>query len=235
MSKFVIGICEDEKCVHGIIKNLLDKYAKQRDIQYEVIGFFSGMELLESKQKLDMLFLDIAMPGLNGMETARELNLRGIHYKIVLLTGKSEYVKEGYKVGAFRFVTKPIVEQEFFEAIDDVRSCLLGEEEITVYYNRIAYKIRLKDVYYIMSEGAQTIIYTKDKSYRSEKLLKEWDMELDQRLFIRCHRSFLVNLSKIVQLEKNFIYLYLGYKVPLSIRKKKRVEEAFMIYDTRYR
>ncbi len=235
MSKFVIGVCEDEKCVHDIIKKLLDKYAKIRGIEYEVVGFFSGMELLESKQKMDMLLLDIAMPGLDGMETARKLNLQGINYKIVLLTGMTEYVKEGYKIGAFRFVTKPIVEQEFFEAIDDVKNCLLGEEAITVYHNRIAYEIQLKDIYYIMSERAQTIICTKDKSYRSEKLLKEWDMELDQRLFIRCHRSFLVNLSKIVRLEKGVIYLYLGYKVPLSIRQKKRVEEAFMIYDTRYR
>lgn len=113
MRKFVVGVCEDEVYIHDTVKELLDRYAGMRNIEYEVVDFFSGMEVLGSEQEIDMLFLDIAMPKLDGIETARELNMQGISYKIVLLTGKTEYLKEGYKVGAFRFLEKPIVEQEF--------------------------------------------------------------------------------------------------------------------------
>lgn len=235
MSKFLIGVCEDEKCVHDIVNNLLDRYANMRNIEYEVIPFFSGMELLESTQEMDLLFLDIAMPGLDGIETARKLNVRGISYKIVLLTGKTEYLKEGYKVGAFRFVTKPIAEQEFFEAVDDVRACMLGREEITVYRDRIPYRVQQKEIYYIMADGAQTIICTKNESFRSEKILKDWEKEMDSRLFVRCHRSYLVNLSKIMWVEKDFVRLCSDEKISLSRRQKKSIEKAFMIYDTRYR
>lgn len=235
MSKFLIGVCEDEKCVHDIVNNLLDRYANMRNIEYEVIPFFSGMELLEFTQEMDLLFLDIAMPGLDGIETARKLNVRGISYKIVLLTGKTEYLKEGYKVGAFRFVTKPIAEQEFFEAVDDVRACMLGREEITVYRDRIPYRVQQKDILYIASDRNQTIICTKSCSYRSEKSLKEWLTEMDDRVFVQCHRSYLVNLSKIDRMENELLYLYGEYKVPLSKRQRRKVEEAFMIFDTRYR
>jgi len=193
------------------------------------------MELLESERKIDMLFLDITMPGLDGIETARELNERGISYKIVLLTGKTEYMKEGYKVGAFRFVTKPIMEQEFFEAVDDVRYCMLGREEITVYRDRIPYRLRQRDILYIASDGAQTIICTKEMSYRSEKSLKEWEEQMDAKLFVQCHRSYLVNLSKIDRIEKSNLYLYGKYKIPVSTRRKKSVEQAFILYDTEYR
>lgn len=235
MSKFLIGVCEDEACVHDIVNHLLDKYANMRNIEYEVIPFFSGMELLESTQEMDLLFLDIAMPGIDGLETARELNRRGVPYKIVLLTGKTECMKAGYKVRAFRFVTKPIAEEEFFEALDDVRACMLGREEITVYRDRIPYQVRQKDILYIASDRAQTVICTKNYSYRSEKSLKEWEAEMDDKVFVQCHRSYLVNLSKIERMEKDLLYLYGEYKVPLSKRKRKKVEEAFMIFDTRYR
>ena len=235
MSKFLIGVCEDEACVHDIVNHLLDKYANMRNIEYEVIPFFSGMELLESTQEMDLLFLDIAMPGMDGLETARELNRRGVPYKIVLLTGKTECMKVGYKVRAFRFVTKPIAEEEFFEALDDVRACMLGREEITVYRDRIPYRVQQKDILYIASDRAQTIICTKKGSYRSEKSLKEWEDEVDAKLFVRCHRSYLVNLSKVDRMEKDVMRLQGDYKAPLSTRQRKKVEEAFMIFDTRYR
>lgn len=235
MKKVMIGVCEDEKCIHDMVKKLLDKYAKTRGIDFETVDFYSGEQLLASDRELDMLFLDIAMPGIDGLEVARELNRRGVSYKVVLLTGKTECMKAGYKVRAFRFVTKPIAEEEFFEAVDDVRACMLGEEEITVYQNRIPYRIRQKDILYIASDRAQTVICTKKDSYRSEKSLKEWEAKLEVKLFVRCHRSYLVNLSKIDRMEKDLLYLYGEYKVPLSKRQRKKVEEAFMIFDTRYR
>jgi len=235
MDEFVIGICEDEKCIHDLVKEMLDQYAKKRNIEYKVLDFFSGTELLESTQEMDMLFLDIVMPEPDGIETARRLNQRGISYKIVLLTGNPDYFKEGYKIGAFRFVTKPIEEQEFFEALDDATGCMLGRSMVTVYRNRMPYRMQEKEIYYVMAEGAQTIICTKNESFRSEKSLKEWEEKLDQRLFVKCHRSFLVNLSKILHIEKDYICLCRDYRVSLSRRQRKSVEKAFMMYDIRYR
>lgn len=235
MNKLVIGICEDEACVHDMIKKSLEKYAKTRGIHFETVDFYSGEQLLVSDRELDMLFLDIAMPGMDGLEVARELNRRGVSYKVVLLTGKTEFLKEGYKVRAFRFVTKPIAEEELFEALDEARVCTPDREEITVYRDRIPYRVQQKDILYIASDNNQTIICTKSCSYRSEKSLKEWAAQMDVRVFVQCHRSYLVNLSKIDRMEKDVMYLCGEYKVPLSKRQRKKVEEAFMIFDTRYR
>jgi len=124
------AICDDERHIHGTVQKLMDNYAKQQGISYKMHHIYSAQELLSFEEEIDFLLLDIDMPKMDGIEAARILNARGINYKIVMLTSKAERFKEAFKIGAFRFVTKPILAEEFFEAVDEVRERMTGMAKI---------------------------------------------------------------------------------------------------------
>ena len=151
--KFYAAICDDEQHIHDIVQNMIDVYAAENGICCKLYHIFSAQELLSFDETIDFLFLDIDMPGMDGIEAAHFLNKRGIDYKIIMLTSKAERFKDAFKIGAFRFVTKPISQSELFEAVDDVREHMTGMGEVSVYRDGVKYEIVQKDILYLMAEG----------------------------------------------------------------------------------
>lgn len=231
-----IAICDDNKYIHTIMKRYIEDYAAQHGITCEVISFDSGKELIEKKPipVFDMLFLDIEMPELDGIETARSLNKRGAGYKIIILSGCVERFKDAFKIGAFRFVTKPIEKEEIFEVIEDVRSSRIGYKKLQLYRNGKSYTVFQKDIFYIMVDKTSTYIYTKKFEFRSEKTLAWWEQELDTRLFFRCHKTCIVNMGTIDQIKKDII-LYSGERVLVSRRRQTELEKRLIEYNLNYR
>ena len=229
------AICDDERHIHGTVQRLMDYYAKQHGICHEMHHICSAQELLSFEEEIDFLLLDIDMPEMDGIEAARILNARGINYKIVMLTSKAERFKEAFKIRAFRFVTKPILEEEFFEAVDEVRERMAGMGKIQAYRDGILYEVVQRDILYLMADGNAVRIFTKHAEYRSGKPLKEWAGELDERMFFVCHRSYIVNLGKIAEIEQDLAILTSGEKVPIARRKRTDLQQSFMIFDTKRR
>lgn len=233
-NQLVIGVCDDMQNTHIMIEEVLKEYQKQFDIICNIVHYYSGDELLETAAELDMLFLDIEMPKMDGIEVAEQLNLKGIEYKIIMLTGKSERFKEAFKIGAFRFVTKPIDAEELYEAIDDVRKCMPGEETVCVLCDGKPYKICQKDIIYIEGNKSVTNIYTKNRQYHSYLPLREWEKQLEEKVFFRCHKSYIVNLGAIEDIKENKAILVTKEYVTVAKRRKEEMRRAFMEYDTRY-
>lgn len=232
--RLVLGLCDDERLIHKRVERILGGYESGRRCPLVLLHFYSAKELLAFDGEMDALMLDIDMPEMDGIEAAQQLNRREISYKIIMLTSKVERFKETFQIGAFRFVTKPIMEDELFQAIDDVWERMLGRKDIILYENRVQVSIRQRDILYIMADGTQTIVYVKSASYRSEKSLEQWERELERKMFFRTHRSYIVNLGKIETMDKD-IALVSGEKVLVSKRKRREVEAAYRVYDTRYR
>ena len=148
-SLFVCGICDDDEVVHETVENYLKEYAQSKSIQISVISYYSSDELLEKKDYLNMLFLDIEMPGKDGIELGHILKEKGVDYKIVMLSGMVDRYKEAFKINAFRFVSKPISKKELFLAIDDVMELMEGTETLIAYKDGNSYSIKQKDIVYI--------------------------------------------------------------------------------------
>lgn len=232
--RLVLGLCDDEKLIHKCVERILGGYESGRRCQLILLHFYSAKEILAFDGEMDVLLLDIDMPEMDGIEVAQQLNRRGILYKIIMLTSKVERFKETFQIGAFRFVTKPIMEDELFQAIDDVWERMIGRKEMILYSNRVQVSIQQQDILYIMADRTRTIVFTKNTSYQSEQSLEQWEQELEKKMFFRTHRSYIVNLGKIESLDKEAI-LVSGEKIPVSKRKRREVEAAYGAYDTRYR
>ncbi|CEP80451.1 two-component response regulator VirR-like [[Clostridium] sordellii] len=108
-----IGICEDEKEIQDLIETYLHSILKSINIDYEIKKYNLGEELLESNLKeIDILLLDIQMGQINGMDTARKIREVDNKMEIIFITSLIDYVQEGYEVRAYRYLLKPIEEEE---------------------------------------------------------------------------------------------------------------------------
>lgn len=231
--RFYVAVCDDEQYVHDIVQKMMDVYAEENNICCELHHIFSAQELLSFEETIDCLFLDIDMPEMDGIEAAYLLNKQGRDYKIIMLTSKAERFKDAFKIGAFRFVTKPISQNELFEAVDEVREHMMGSGKVPVYRDGVIYEIVRKDILYLMADGNTVRIFTESAEYRSERPLKQWFEELlDQRMFFACHRSYIVNLGKIMKIEKDMAVMPTGEKVPVARRSRRELQKEYMMYDT---
>ena len=184
----VVGICDDEYYVHSIIMETLNANAQNMGLRFSFLHFYSAYGLLSAEETMDCLLLDIDMSVTDGIEAARQINRRGMLYKIIIITSKTERFKEGFEIGAFRFVTKPISDRELCKAIEDVHKCRIGVDKIQVYRDGISYNIMQKDILFIMANNSSTIVYADNNEFRSGLSLIKWEALLDARLFYKCYK-----------------------------------------------
>ena len=118
----VIGICDDEELaarrLERMIREMLGKRPELYGTEWEIRLYFSGEELLEEAGDCTVIFLDVKMPGMDGIETGRRIMIRYPSCKVILATGERDRYKEGYRIHALRFVTKPFEEAEVAEALE---------------------------------------------------------------------------------------------------------------------
>ena len=173
---------------------------------------FEALELLESKD-VDLLFVDINMPDLNGLDFVKSLNKRP---QIIFTTAYSEYAIEGFQVDALDYLLKPISFAQFLKAANKARNWFEmlenhnkdttapTEENIFVKSDYKIIKIKLDDILYIESANEYIkIILENGESVTTFMRLKHMEENLPKDRFMRVHRSFIIQLNKIKAVEKN--------------------------------
>lgn len=226
-----IAVCEDEKETQLLIVDYIENILKNISIEYEIKKYLSGEELLENNLKdIDILFLDIKMEKLNGMDTARMIRKMGSEMEIIFITSLIDYVQEGYEVRAYRYLLKPI---EFEELKKHMLTCIKDIETnkdsyIIIKDKSNTYKIYLNEIKYIEVQKKEMLIHTINKNFYIRYSLNKIEKELNLSRFIRCHKSFIVNLSHVENIKYNIAILESGEEVPISRYRYKEVKEKFL-------
>ncbi|AUA36340.1 two-component response regulator VirR-like [Clostridioides difficile] len=226
-----IAVCEDEKETQLLIEDYLENILKDISIEYEIQKYISGEELLESNLKdIDILLLDIKMEKLNGMDTARKIREVDDEMEIIFVTSLIDYVQEGYEVRAYRYLLKPI---ELEELKKHVLTCIKDieinkESHITIKNKSNTYKIYLNEIKYIEVQKKDMLIHTINKNFDIKYSLGKIEKELNPYKFIRCHKSFIVNLRYVENIKPNAAILESGEEVPISRYRYKEVKEKFL-------
>lgn len=229
-----IAICDDDEDQRDTIINLIKKGFEKTDYVESIDSFESGEAFLESDfDKYDLVFMDIYMSGITGMETAKRLYNENKRTKIVFCTTSSDYGVESYDVEAIRYLLKPIEEDRFFAVLDFFFRNFAAKKTITVTCDRIDETIALDDIFWIESQGHKSVIHTPHRSYITRTSLAELHKELEPHGFMKPVRYALVSVNQIVGTPNKSIVLTDGTE--FDIPKDKRVAVRNQFADIKYK
>ena len=202
-----IGICDDSLEARMTLRAALERLLEGRGIENQIMEFSSGEGLLKwldtHRGELDLIFLDIEMRELDGMESARRLRALDIGLQIVFVTGYSEYVYDGYSVGALGYLLKPPKAAQ----LDDILTRALAalhrdsEQAFLCRCGETAYRILRRDILYFFSERRQIHCVTKARTYTFYSRLDEVERELADESFVRIHQRYLVNAKAVERID----------------------------------
>ena len=230
-----IAICDDEICFGQELRALLTHWAARNDLSLTLYQYTNGDDLLTALQatSMDLIFLDIIMPLLNGMDTARELRNAGITVPVIFLTSSKEFALESYEVKALNYLLKPINNQKLFSVLDEfLKSFEASAETFTAHTADGFCKITLNDVDYLEAQNKQVLVYLSDGSILKirELFSKCEGVFTPEKGFFKCHRSYIVNLSHVKQFTRTLITTGISSSVPISRNSYSAFKDAYFSY-----
>lgn len=225
-------ICDDEKSLRAALRKVVETKLQLEGVAYDMEEYDSGEALLKGIEQAtpDLLFLDIEMKGLNGMETAEKLRKSCKNTIIVFVTAYPDFVFQGYEVGAFHYILKPYKENKICEVLDRALEKMEANREQFYLVEKKSGSIRLslKEVLYFKSEGrsieAVHSLPGKER-LRFNGKLGELEKELPPS-FLRVHNRYLVNLKYARKVEGDSV-LCGEEEVPVSRAYKQELLVAF--------
>lgn len=233
-----IAICDDEEYYQIHIKHIIEMYLQNRRIMYHISTFFSGEDFCEQNRdsvEYDIVFLDIEMNKMNGMEVAYKIRELNPETEIVFVTVMMEYALEGYHVNARRYLLKENLERLIPECLSIIlksRNQYLSERRKFSFIGGER-EIIVSDVYYVESKLHKLcFVRAEDNLYMYAKL-NQVESELEQYGFVRTHQSYLVNMRFIIKINNYLLYLSNGDRIPVVKSRYSSVKDKFLRFKER--
>ena len=232
-----IAFCDDDMEVLHQINELLDRYRVERNEDITYAAFQSPFELLTEIEKgirPDILFLDVVMPGQNGMDVAKEIRQYDTNMKIIFLTSSPEFAVESYSVGAYFYQLKPIWEESFFRLMDAVLAeCEKKKKNSLILRSKDGItRIDLQQLEYCEVLGRKLLFHLENGAVlESAGSLDDLAGQLMQYSnFFRPHRSFLVNMEYIQNISSRSIKMVNDAVIPIPHGKCSEIKNTYMEY-----
>jgi two-component system response regulator LytT len=225
-----IAVCDDEELFRIEFKTILDKVLVNSE--YDIDTFSGGSSLYEAflKNPFDLVFLDIEMPGIDGITLAKRLRAVSENVQIVFLTSHIEYALEGYEVNALRYLVKPVDMNKLSEVLKYIQDKKNNSRQIMIKQEGEDIVIDISDVIYIESLDKNVRIVTSKSEYITRYNISDYEEELKNSGFFRSHRSYLISLSKVKKIVKNDVIMDGDISLPVSRSNVKALKEALYAY-----
>lgn len=230
-----IAICDDQVKDIRTLVSLCAKYGQERGFQPVIEEFTSGQSLLASKRllKYHAIMLDIYLVHEDGVEIARQLRATGYEGALIFTTSSTEHYSEGYSVNAAHYLTKPFNYADVSEALKRALAqagFTQKQTHIAVTSERQSILLAPAQIRYIEVYDHNVTIHTMRYNLQTNMSLNQLEKLLAEHPFVRCHRSYAVNIAHIKALRDTEIYLLTGESIPISRRNKTEVKRKYMEY-----
>ena len=232
-----IAACDDNFEFLQGLSELLNKYGEENHCNVEYKVFTNPLEMVTQMEKgvhYDMILLDICMPGMNGIQCAKDIRIYDNFVKIVFLTTSAEYAVESYSVKAHDYLLKPIQKERLFSLLRQVeKDNDKSEKNIIVIKTKTGLtKIALTQLEYCEVVNRKLILHlTNKEDLECSIRINELEEKLQGfGIFLRPHRSFLVNMDYIQTLTTHSIIMENGAKIPVPREKYAQVKQTYMEY-----
>lgn len=217
-----IAIVEDDAAYTQELKGYLARLEKELDRDMEVFSYPSGLAFLKNfKGQFDILLLDISMPYLDGMETARRVRETDREVLILFITNLAQYAIKGYEVDALDYIVKPVNYFAFSQRMMRAISRISDREAAYLAINQKTgiRKLDIRGIYYVESLNHNLTFHTRDGDYTVFGSLKDMEERLAEHHFIRCNKGYLVSLRHVDRIEDGCAVVQ---GTPLLISRNRR-------------
>lgn len=223
-----IAICDDEQEINNQISNMIKKYL----LDSEIVCYLSGKDLLSVSQKFDIIFLDIQMEGLNGIETAKNIRKCDDNVIIIFITGIKEYVFEAFDVAAFHYLLKPIQEEKLHEVLERAereinKRANQNKGHIVVKNKQRSFTLDIDDIIFFENALRKVVIHTETETISVYGTMSEFEKKVGDG-FYRSHRGYLANMAYISEYDYENIYMNNGEKIYLTRKKYQDFVKHYM-------
>ncbi len=228
-----IAICDDEKEFVTHLTRLLEQYSAESGEEIKVTAYYDGLDLIEKYDAtIDLIFLDIQMRLVNGLEAAKRIRQMDENVGLIFLTTLTQYGLEGYKYQATNYIIKPIKYVRLKAEMNQwLKRYKKNDSPSLVISNSSGkYKVFLKSLRYVETFDRNLLLHTEQENIVCYKNMKEMERELNGKGFARCHTSYIVNLSYVKGIHKLELELISGEKLPISQPRRKEFTERLTEY-----
>lgn len=212
----LIGVCEDDEMMLQCLAKVTEKQLVKEGLSYEIITFTEAEKMLDYDRTIDILLLDIKLPGMSGVELKNRMLAERIDTTIIFVTGYGSFISEAFGINVFDFVMKDMITEKL-PAILHRLICI--KQNYMVFENGVSSKdilyIRVEHIYCKMLLLDGTLVEIRKSMQEMEKMLEGLD-------FVRIHRSYLVNMKWVEEVVKGKVIIG-GTRLPVSRRLYKEV------------
>lgn len=220
-----IAVCDDDHCILELMSKMIRNYEKKECL---VSVFSDGESLISCSEKFDIIFLDIDMGKLNGIETARIIRKNDKQVKIVYVTSYRDYVSYAFGVHAFGYVLKPLDKEKIYHQIDEAVDYLLEEENLEllefVTEDGVVH-LSSRDICYFEYQNRRVFMTAFQKTYVIKGKITDIASHMEPYGFYMPHKSFSVNLYFVKNIKGYNIFMTDGSAIPLSQKKSVMFRE----------
>ena len=227
-----IAICDDEKHMSDHIRAMASDFFRKKNREIQLRTFLSGEELLNYDGQIDILFLDIQMNGVDGLETARKLRAGKFRGFLIFITVLKEMVFQSFEVQAYDYLVKPVDEKQFGKTMERLYASMQNASEDSLlvqqgYEGRIVPKDEIvffevidRKIYLNLASGEIIDYYER---------IENLETKLDGHFF-RCHRSYLINLKHLKGYKNGTACMDNGKEVPVSRLRSREFSGVVLQY-----
>ena len=236
-----VFLCDDNKRTLNQYAQLIEMVARKHGLEVTVSSFGSGEELIfhssDAPNQADIIYLDILMRDLNGMDTAKQLRELGCESEIIFLTTSEDYVYDAFDIAAVQYLLKSETSQDKFEQVF-LRAASLVQKKATDMFlcesGTVQNVIPIKEIaYFEIWKRIVTVHFHKNEKADFYSTLEQIEEQLQGKGFIRVHRSYMVNVNFISKFQKNSIILKTGENIPIGVTYVKNARHIFADYISR--
>ncbi|MCI8326787.1 MAG: response regulator transcription factor [Lachnospiraceae bacterium] len=228
-----IAICEDDKTEQQRLIAYLEEEFALQSLSAEVFAYENGETLVEAagQKPVQIYFEDDWQSGISGIKVAQHLRVQDKTAGIVFVTSSRDYFKEGFSVGAQHYLLKPYTKGEVYEALERCLRQVGGIPryiELTV--NRKKRRILFSELCWVESRDKVCQIHLVSEELRSYIRLSRLEQMLDDPRFLRCHRSFLVNMDRVTGMKNGFFCMSDEIAIPVKRAERAHFREIYEDY-----
>ena len=228
-----ILICDDDILIIEQLKNYIKNYFQYAGVKCPpLLTFTDGESLLGYEGDKDIVFLDVEMPGMNGIYVGKELKAQNANILLFIITSYIEYLDEAMRFHVFRYLSKPLEKQRLFRNLKDALAAYHSiSVKIPIETRQGVFTLPSSAIISIEAQGRKVTVHTTEGDFESVHNMQYWLELLPKSCFFQSHRSFIVSFEHITSFDHTLIHLTNQKNdAYLTRRKYTCFKEAYLLY-----